>query len=109
MNESNIYITLWEKYRPAILSKMKLALTEPQSYPLSKHEFEAIGDRLSSGYSFNLELRDGKLMNNIDGTAVARDLLAVLKKSKTANELMKDSYYKINFSKDFKLLIQTIR
>ena len=109
MNQSNIYLTLWDKYRPIIINQMKLALTEPQVYSLSKHEFEAIGDRLSSGYSFNLELKNGKLMNNIDGTAVARDLLEVLKKSKTASELMEGHHFKINLSKDFKLTIQTIK
>jgi hypothetical protein len=106
MKESNIYIHLWQKYRPVIINMMKLATEKPQIYQLSKHEFEAIGDRTSSGYSFNLEIINGILANNIDGTAVARDLFEVLKSSKTANSIMQENYIKINLTSDFKLKIQ---
>lgn len=109
MTHSNIYNLLWQKYRPVIISKLKQALIESQDYQLSKHEFEAIGDRTNSGYSFNLEIKNGVLQNNIDGTAVARDLFEVLKSSETAKELMKDNYFKINLTKDFTLKIQTVK
>ena len=108
MKESNIYFQLWQKYRPVIISKMKLAISEVQIYQLSKHEFEAIGDRESSGYAFNLEIMNGILVNSIDGTAVARDLFEVLKSSKTAKDLMQQHFFKINLTNDFKLKIQTI-
>ncbi len=106
MKDTNIYQALWEKYRPVIISKLKLAVTEPQEYQLSKHEFEAIGNRTSAGYSFNLEIVNGNLSNNIDGTAVARDLYEVLKSSATAKELMHNNHIKISLGKDFKLRIQ---
>lgn len=106
MKESNIYIHLWQKYRPVIIRMMKLATAKPQIYQLSNHEFEAIGDRISSGYSFNLEINSGILANNIEGTAVARDLFEVLKSSKTANSIMQGNYIKINLTNDFKLKVQ---
>ncbi len=106
MKESNIYIPLWEKYKPAIVGKMKLAISESQEFQLSKHEFEAIGDRSSCGYSFNLEIKNGVLANDISGTAVARDLLEVLKNSKTSKDLIQNNHVKINFSKDFILKIR---
>jgi hypothetical protein len=109
MKDSNIYNLLWQKYRPVIISKMKEALNLPQEYQLSKHEFEAIGDRTNSGYSFNLQIENGVLKNNIDGTAVARDLFEVLKNSATAKELMKDNNFKINLTKDFTLKIQSAK
>lgn len=108
MNEANIYIPLWQKYRPVIISKMKEATHALQSYLLSKHEFEAIGERNNAGYGFNLEISNGKVINNIEGTAVARDLYDVLRNSETAREIMKDKYFKINMSRDFKLVIQTL-
>jgi hypothetical protein len=108
MKESSIYTQLWQKYRPVVISKMKLALEGAQEYQLSKHEFETIGERKSSGYSFNLEINRGMLANKISGTAVARDLFAVLKSSKTATELMQTNYFKINLTKDYKLKIQII-
>ena len=86
---------------------MKLAATEPQEYQLSKHEFEAFGDREKAGYTFNLEIENGVAVNNIEGTAVARDLFSVLKTSKTALELMNNYNFKINLTKDSKFKIQS--
>lgn len=108
MEKVNIYVSLWEKYRPAIISHMRLALNEPQVYKLSGHEFKDLGVRVSAGFNFNLELNKGVLINNIDKTAVARDLFIVLTKSKTATEIMKDNFFKISLGKDFKLSIQVV-
>lgn len=107
MKEANIYFPLWQKYRPVIIIKMKAALQTSQEYQLTKQEFEIFGDRSKSGYSFNLEIKNGKVVNNIDGTAVARDLYEVLKTSETAKTMMKENYFKINLTKDFNLIIQT--
>lgn|SRR5690606_16092711 len=108
MEKVNIYVSLWEKYRPAIVSQMRSAINDTQVYQLSGHEFKDLGVRVSSGFSFNLELNKGVLINNIDKTAVARDLFIVLNKSKSACELMKENYFKISLAKDFKLTIQVI-
>ena len=51
----------------------------------------------------------GFTIDNIGGTAVARDLFEVLKSSETAKELMKDNYFKINLTKNFILKIQTVK
>lgn len=109
MNDSNIYVGLWKKYKPAIVSKMKNAINEPQSFNLTKYEFEALGKREESGYAFNLEIKDGKLNNNIEGTAVARDLLIVLKESKTFNEFIEDYDLKINMDVNFVLKINAVK
>lgn len=109
MKESNIYVPLWSKYKPVITNKLKEALHTPQEYQLSKHEFEVIGDRTTSGYAFNLVIQNGHLTNNIDGTAVARDLLEVLKNSPSIKEFLKDKNVQINLTKEFKLKIQTIQ
>lgn len=103
--ESDIYTGHWSKYRPAILQFMKLSLQSPQTYKLSKHEFEIIGARFKSGYLFDLEIRDGILLNNSAKTAVARDLLTVLRSSKTANELFQNNYFKISLNRSFLLTI----
>jgi hypothetical protein len=108
MKDSSIYVPLWQKYRPVLVSKMREALVSAQVYSLSKHEFEAIGDRTQSGYTFNLEIKNGILQNNIDGTAVARDLYEVLKNSKSASELLKQYHFKFNLNKDFLMTIQLI-
>ncbi|MBP7512018.1 MAG: hypothetical protein KA981_08810 [Bacteroidia bacterium] len=108
MNKSSVYLPLWQKYRPAILSKMKLALVEPQEYPLYRHEFEAIGGKRTSGYGFNMEVNKGMMVNNIAAIAVARDLLAVLKASESGKAMIQQNYFKINLGSDYKLKIQVI-
>ena len=66
--ESNHYASLWSKYRPVILQLMMAAGNEPQQYKLSAHEFKAIGQREKTGFSFTLEVSDGKAVNNIKGS-----------------------------------------
>lgn len=55
----------------------------------------------------NLEIKKGAVANNIEGTAVARDLFEMLKLSKTAFELLKKHDFKITLTKDFTLKIYT--
>jgi hypothetical protein len=109
MMDTNIYIPLWEKYKHAIINKMKAASEEPQTYKMTKEEFESVGDRKKSTYSFNLEIKNGKVTNNIGGTAVARDLFNVLQQSNFAKELMQDNYFKITLSKGFILTVQIVK
>jgi hypothetical protein len=107
MKESNIYQSLWQKYRPVILIKMRESAAGPCEYQLSKHEFEATGEKKKASYGFNLEIERGQAKNNIKGIAIARDLLEVLKSSATASTLMQERKYKINLGKDYKLKIQS--
>jgi hypothetical protein len=101
--ESNHYASLWSKYRPVILQLMMAAGTDPQQYKLSAHEFKAIGQREKSGFSFLLEAADGRAVNNIKGSNVARDLLRVLQQSQKASQLMKEGVYELRMDKQFVL------
>jgi hypothetical protein len=107
--DTNIYIPLWEKYKPAIVSKMKAAVEGAQTYKMTKEEFERVGERKKSTYAFNLEIKNGKVANNISGIAVARDLFNVLQQSNFAKELMQENYFKITLSKGFMLTVQVIK
>jgi hypothetical protein len=109
MIKTNIYLPVWKKYKPAILNMMKESTNEITEYQLSRHEFESIGDRPKAGFSFKLVIKNGKFINNIDGTAVARDLFIVLNESKTARSLFNLYCYQINLTNDFKLLIQILK
>jgi len=101
--ESNHYASLWSKYRPVILQLMMAAGAEPQQYKLSAHEFKAIGQREKTGFSFLLEASDGRAVNNIKGSNVARDLLRVLQQSQKATQLMKEGVYELRMDKQFVL------
>lgn len=101
--EFNAFTSLWNKYRPVILKLMAGAATEPQQYKFFAHEFKAVGERMKGGYSFSLEAAKGKAVNNIKGSAVARDLLQILQQSKTAVQLMSEATYELSMDKHFVL------
>ena len=81
--ESNPYSTLWNKYRPVILQLMSAAVENgPQQYKLFAHEFKAVGQKEKSGFSFMLEASNGKAVNNIKTSTVAKNLLQVLQRER---------------------------
>ena len=81
---------------------------EPQQMKLQKHDFIVAGERKTSGYQFNLEVKNGKGVNNISGIAVARDLLEILKSDAKCKEIIAEKNFKINLGSDFILHIQCI-
>ncbi|MFZ1806763.1 MAG: hypothetical protein WAU36_06065 [Cyclobacteriaceae bacterium] len=98
------YASLWHKYRPAILQLMLAAEEEPQEYKFFKHEFKALNPK-EKGYTFTLEAHQGKAVNNIKGSGVAKDLLNVLSESPKASELMDGYIFEFSMDKQFMLHI----
>lgn len=99
--ENVSYTSLWNKYRPMVLQLMSAAAGGPQQYKLSGHEFKAMGEKVKSGYAFSLEAANGKAINNIKGSTVAKDLLQVLQQSKRASQLMSEATYELSLDKHF--------
>jgi hypothetical protein len=97
------YAQLWNKYRPAILNLMVAAAQGPQQYSLSDHEFRRLNPK--EKFPFTLQVFEGGAVNNIKNSAVAKDLLLVLKQSKTAMELTQSSMYEFTFDRKFVLHI----
>ena len=104
--ESNPYSSLWNKYRPVILQLMSAAVENgPQQYKLFSHEFKAIGQKEKTGFSFTLEASNGRALNNIKSSTVAKNLLQVLQQSKRATELLSEAPYELSMDKNFMLRI----
>ena len=104
--ESNPYSPLWNKYRPVILQLMSAAVENgPQQYKLFSHEFKAIGQKERTGFSFVLEASNGKALNNIKASTVAKNLLQVLQGSKRASELLSEAPYELSMDKHFVLRV----
>lgn len=100
--ETHKYITLWSKYKPAIVSLMNsLSNNEKNIFNLSEHEFIVVGDRASAGYNFNIQFKNGQVANNLNGSAVARDFKQVLLASKTVNALIRKNDYTIRLDQKF--------
>lgn len=96
------YISIWKRTIPAIsklLSEDKLK----GSIELDSEDFTFAGNRKS--YSFNLEFSNGSVSNNIDGSAVARDLATVLTRNGKIERLLMEGKFKFNMDKNFTLWI----
>ena len=65
---------------------------------MDRGEFSKVGNRKS--YSFSLEMAQGRVSNNISGSAVARDLAGVLTGSSLVMQFLKAGTYKINMDKN---------
>ncbi|NJN26963.1 MAG: hypothetical protein HC819_13780 [Cyclobacteriaceae bacterium] len=100
------YTFLWSKYRPALLRFMIDAEAEPQEYQFLDHEFKSINAKEKGGYSFVLRVFQGKAINDIKSSALAKDLLSVLQKSRKAVELMDQSVYEFTMNKQFMLEVK---
>ena len=76
------------------------------SIVLNAKDFALVGNRKS--YSFNLEFDDGVVSNNISGSAVARDLAAVLSTSSSVKSILKTGCFKFQMDKNFTLRISKL-
>lgn len=101
---SQVYVSLWSKYRPVLIKLMTAAENEPQQYKLFDHEFKSRNPKERT-YSFELQAYQGKAVNNIKTSPPAQDLLAVLNMSKTAVELMSAGTYQFTLDKHFLLKV----
>ncbi|OKS85377.1 hypothetical protein [Mucilaginibacter polytrichastri] len=106
--EQRTYLATWKKYIPVIRLHLKKSLTEDQSFKLNITDFESAGDRGKSGYTFNIQMENGKVTNNISGSAVARDLYEALKGDETIKAMLQDKSVKISVGKTFMLSIKTV-
>ncbi len=102
---SNNFISLWQKYRPAILKLMVDSLAGPQKYRFLYHEFQNEKPN-QRNYTFTLRLFKNRAINNIKDSVVARDLLVVLKQSNKVSELTELVEFEFILDKDFILHIK---
>ena len=69
-----------------------------------KEEFIAVGNRKS--YRFRLQIENGKVVNNIDSSAVARDLNEVLTANSSFRELAAGRRIILKMGIEYKLKIE---
>lgn len=102
------YTPVWHKYRPVILRMMIDSTEGPKTYQLSEHEFKAMDTRKKGGYSFTLEVGNGKIKNNVKDILIAQDLWQVLQLSPKATDLIQQSSYRFEMDKNYMLRIETL-
>lgn len=101
------YTSLWSKYRPVIIQLMLASEEGSQQYKLFDHEFKAL-DPKEKNYSFELHAYQGKSVNDIKKSVVARHLLDMLNMSRKASDLMSDGHFEFKLDKQFMLHISRI-
>ena len=105
--EDRQYLTTWKRYLPVIRLHIKKSLNEDQQFKLNIQDFESAGDRGKSGYSFSITLENGRVITNISGSPVARDLYEALKSDEAIKAMLQDKSVKISVGKSFILSIKT--
>lgn len=105
---SKSYLPVWHKYRPVILRMMIDAKEEPKTYQLSAHEFKAMNAKQKGGYSFTLQVANGRVKNSIKDVSMAQDLWEVLQLSPKATELISESAYQFMVDKHYLLRVEII-
>ena len=108
MKDSKLYFSLWRKYLQVIVLQVKNSNTGAKSIRLYKSDFEALGNRLVSDYTFNLEIKNGKVTNNISGTAVARDLYEILISNPNSKKILASGHFKFSLDKNYVLNISSL-
>src|SRR5262245_19387606 len=105
-----IYTPVWSKYRPAILKMMidSASANEPQSYQLSNHEFKALNPKQKGGYTFALQVSEGKALSGLKDSAIATDLWEILQLSRKATELIASATYEFSMDRQFVLRVSKI-
>ncbi|NQU66586.1 MAG: hypothetical protein HQ510_01455 [Candidatus Marinimicrobia bacterium] len=99
------YTNIWQSTTPAILEILEEGETDG-SIELNSFEFSKVGNR--KNYSFNLEILEGSVTNNISGSAVARDLAAILINSSSTMSILRTGFYKFRMDKNFTLWISKL-
>ena len=97
-----LYLNIWQNALPAI-SEILGSSDSSGSITLNSKDFALVGNRKS--YSFNLEFDDGVVSNNINDSAVKRDLATELSKSSSVKSILETGYFKFQMDKNFNLWI----
>jgi hypothetical protein len=105
--EERQYLSTWKRYIPVIRLHIKKSFNEEQAFKLNITDFESAGGSSKSGYTFNIQMENGKVINNISGSAVARDLFEALKADDAIKAMLQDKSIKISVGKSFMLTIKT--
>ena len=93
---------------PLIVLKLKSAISknEPQVLNLDKYDFENAAIKRNAAYSFNLEMKEGRAINNSASSALARDFALALNENQAMKDMTRSGHFKFSMGNKFVLTIQ---
>ena len=108
MNKQELYHAVWRKYLPVITLKLKQTIRngEPTYVGMYQFEFHTSGMKRTIGHQFDLELNNGRVMNNISKAPIARELNAVMKEDAVIWPLIYDGHFCFSLDGSFMFTIQ---
>jgi len=98
------YEDIWDMLLPQIRKGLKDSI--PTEIQLQKEYFDKVGNRKL--YSFNLEFINGRIANNVGGSAVARDLARVMQSDDDIQTTLNNKHIKIRMDKYFTVYIKRV-
>ena len=108
MKDEGKYLHLWLKYAAVIHVLLKKTDNENQKLQLYKHEFEHSVHKQNTNFTFSFDLINGKAVNVVSTTAIARDLWQVLDNNTPTKNWLKDRKVKISIGKSLELQLEKI-
>jgi len=103
-----MYHAVWLKYLPVIALKLKQVVRSGQSAHIGMYQFEfhTTGKERKIGHQFSLELKNGRVMNDISKYPIAKELTTVLKEDTTVGSLLHSGHFLFNLDGNFALTIE---
>lgn len=99
--KQHLYEHIWAKEAKSIIPVVRIG--SQSGKPLAGQPFFDAGNR--KNYGFKLVINKGKVVNNIKGSAVARDLADVLLPLIAGDEQARNKHFEVKMSKDFYLSV----
>jgi hypothetical protein len=108
LKEQEMYHAVWVKYLPVITLKLKQTIRngEPAHVGMYQFEFHGSGKKRSVGHQFDLELKNGRIMNDISKTPLAKELNAVMREDQTLWPLVYSGHFSFALDGGFIFTIQ---
>ena len=92
LNKLASYISVWNKYLPAIQILLKKAATEDQLLGMNRTDFETAAGIRKSGYRFTINFVNGRPDTLFHGNDLVQAFIAVLQNDKVREQLLKNDY-----------------
>ena len=105
--KEHLYEEIWEDALQDILDIIEEGESKELDISGNEEWFKKVGNR--KNYSFRLEMENGRAVNNIGGSAVARDLARILTHNRRFLDLSKGCKIILKLGSDFILKIDIIK
>jgi hypothetical protein len=107
--EDGKFTLLWLKYAAVLHVLIKKTDNENQKLQLFKHEFENSGQKQKANVAFSIDLIQGRAVNVLATTTIARDLWQVLDNRSSSKNMLKERKIRIVLGKTFELELEKIQ